>query len=56
MSAKKENRGGKREGAGRPKVNYKTTTIAFRVRVEWEDEIKKIVSEKILELEEKSGT
>ena len=39
-----------KKGAGRPPAPYKTTTIAFRVRVEWADEIKKLVKNKIEQL------
>jgi len=46
--------GGKRKGAGRKPAPYKTKTIAFRVRVEWADEIKAMVKDKIQDL--KTGT
>ena len=36
----KVKQGGKRKGAGRKKSTYKTKTISFRVRVEWEKEIR----------------
>ena len=39
----KSNRGGKRINSGRKKVNYETKTLAFRVRVEFVEPIKKIV-------------
>ncbi len=42
---KKETRGGKRFLSGRKKAGYKTKTIAFRVRVEFVDDIKKIVKD-----------
>jgi len=42
-------RGGKRKGAGRKKADYKTKTIAFRVRVEFVEPIKKIVKDYVLE-------
>jgi len=48
------NKGGKRKGAGRKPAPYKTKTIAFRVRVEWADEIKAMVKDKIQDL--KTGT
>jgi hypothetical protein len=48
----KLNRGGKRKGAGRNPAPYKTTTIAFRVRVEWIDEIKRMVKKKVEQLKE----
>jgi len=41
----KQSRGGKRPFSGRKKADYKTTTISFRVRVEWADEIKALVKE-----------
>jgi hypothetical protein len=41
----KQSRGGKRTFSGRKKADYQTTTIAFRVRVEWADEIKQMVKE-----------
>ena len=40
-------KGGKREGAGRKLAPYKTTTIAFRVRVEWVAELKQLINERI---------
>ncbi len=46
----KETRGGRRLGAGRPKAEYKTTTLSFRVRTEWAEDIKKVVKDKIEEL------
>ncbi len=46
------NRGGKRKGAGRKPAPYKTKTISFRIRVEWEKEIKETVKAKILALSE----
>ena len=42
-----EKRGGKREGAGRKKSPYETETIAFRVRAEFADEIRKFVKKYI---------
>jgi hypothetical protein len=42
---KKETRGGKRPRSGRPAVDYQTTTIAFRVRVEHADAIRQAVKE-----------
>ena len=47
---KTETRGGKRPGAGRPKADYQTTTLSFRVRTEWAEDIKKVVKDKIEEL------
>ena len=49
MKSKKETRGGKRPFSGRKKADYKTKTIAFRVRVEFVDEIKKMVKEYVAE-------
>jgi len=43
-------KGGKRNGAGRKPASYQTKTIAFRVRVEWVQEIKDLVGAKIAEL------
>lgn len=42
---KQENRGGKRKGAGRKQSAYQTKTIAFRVRVEFVEPIKKMVKD-----------
>jgi len=42
-------KGGKRKGAGRKPASYQTTTISFRVRVEWVDEIKQMVKDKVAE-------
>ena len=42
--------GGKRKNAGRKPALYKTKTIAFRVREEWVDIIKKMVKAKISDL------
>jgi hypothetical protein len=42
--------GGKRKGAGRKPAPYKTKTISFRIRLEWEKEIRKAVKARILEL------
>lgn len=44
--------GGKRKGAGRKLSPYKTKTVSFRVRLEWEKEIKETVKAKILALTE----
>ena len=46
----KETRGGKRPLSGRKKAPYQTKTIAFRVRVEWIEEIKQLVKNKIQQL------
>jgi len=42
---KKETRGGKRPFSGRKKADYKTKAIAFRVRVEFVEGIKKMVKD-----------
>ena len=44
--------GGKRKGAGRKPAPYKTKTVSFRVRLEWEKEIRETVKAKILALTE----
>ena len=41
--------GGKRVGSGRKKAEYETKTIAFRVRVEFVEPIKKMVKDYISE-------
>lgn len=46
-------KGGKRNGAGRKPAPYKTKTISFRVRIEWEEKIRSIVKSKIKELSQK---
>ena len=46
---KKETRGGKRPLSGRKKANYETKTIAFRVRVEFIEPIKKMVKDYVSE-------
>lgn len=52
---KKETRGGKRPFSGRKKADYQTKTIAFRVRLEWVDEIKSMVKAKVSELSQNSS-
>ena len=47
----KENRGGKRIGAGRKPAPYKTKVITFRVRVHHAEEIKNLVITRKQELE-----
>ena len=42
-------KGGKRKGAGRKPAPYKTKTIAFRVRVEFIEPIKKMVKNYVSE-------
>lgn len=46
----KKQQGGKRKGAGRKPALYQTKTISFRVRVEWIEEIKQLVKNKIQQL------
>jgi hypothetical protein len=46
---KKETRGGKRPFSGRKKADYETKTIAFRVRVEFVEPIKKMVKDYVSE-------
>jgi len=41
----KNKKGGKRIGSGRKKADYETKTIAFRVRVEFVEPIKKLVKD-----------
>lgn len=41
--------GGKRVGSGRKKADYKTKTIAFRVRIEFVEPIKKMVKDYVSE-------
>lgn len=43
------NKGGKRKGSGRKPASYKTKTISFRVRVEFVEQIKKIVKDYVSE-------
>ena len=43
----KNKKGGKRIGSGRKKANYETQTIAFRVRVEHVERVKKLVKDAI---------
>lgn len=44
-------KGGKREGSGRKPALHKTTTIAFRVREDWAQEITATVKKWIKDLE-----
>ena len=46
---KKNTKGGKRIGSGRKKANYETKTIAFRVRLEFVEPIKKMVKDYVSE-------
>lgn len=50
MKKSKSNRGGSRPGSGR-KAGPETTTISFRVKTEYAEPLKKIVKEKIIELD-----
>lgn len=45
----KKVKGGKRVGSGRKKVDYQTKTIAFRVRIEFVEPIKKMVKDYVSE-------
>jgi hypothetical protein len=45
----KETRGGKRPLSGHKKADYETKTIAFRVRVEFVEPIKKMVKDYVSE-------
>lgn len=47
--------GGKRKGSGRKPAVYQTKTIAFRVRVEWVNDIKAMVKAKVAELSQNSS-
>lgn len=49
LKKKKETRGGKRPLSGRKKAPYETKTIAFRVRVEFVEPIKKMVKDYVSE-------
>ena len=46
---KQKSKGGKRVGSGRKKAPYETKTIAFRVRVEFVEPIKKMVKDYVTE-------
>ena len=46
---KQKSKGGKRIGSGRKKSPYETKTIAFRVRVEFVEPIKKMVKDYVSE-------
>ena len=45
----KHKKGGKRIGSGRKKADYETKTIAFRVRGEFVERVKKLVKDAISE-------
>lgn len=47
--AKKKTHGGARKNAGRKKADYETKTIAFRVRAEFVEPIKKLVKDYVSE-------
>lgn len=49
MKTNKETRGGKRPLSGRKKAEYQTKTIAFRVREEFVEPIKKMVKDYVSE-------
>ena len=49
-------RGGQRQNSGRKKAPYTTQTIAFRVRTEWVEEIKKTVKDAIMIKKNKNET
>ena len=49
MKKNNKTQGGKRNGAGRKKADYETKTIAFRVRVEFVEPIKKMVKDYVLD-------
>lgn len=55
IEAKKDPRGGKRPGSGRPKAPYELTTVAFRVRAHFRDEIIDYVKTKINQLHTKDN-
>ena len=46
--------GGKRPLSGRKKSDHQTTTHTFRTRVEWMQEIKQLIKDKIMQLKIKS--
>jgi hypothetical protein len=50
MTKQKQARGGKRPFSGRKPATYQTKTIAFRVRVQWVEDIKELVKKRISEL------
>jgi hypothetical protein len=49
MKKKKEARGGKRPFSGRKKAPYLTTTVSFRVRLEFVEDVKKLVKDYVAE-------
>lgn len=55
MAVLEVKRGGRRKGAGRKPAPYQAKTISFRVRVEWINEIKSIVKDKVAELSQNSS-
>lgn len=50
MAKKKENRGGKRKGAGAKRKPYRTKVLSVRVRESWYDECEKLIKGKVAEL------
>jgi hypothetical protein len=49
MTKLKQTRGGKRPFSGRKKAPYLTKTIAFRVRIEFVEDVKKLVKDYVAE-------
>ena len=50
MKPTKQTRGGKRPLSGRKKSDHQTTTHTFRTRVEWMEEIKQLIKDRISQL------
>ena len=50
MKPTNQKRGGKRPLSGRKKSDHKTTTHTFRTRVEWMQEIKQLIKDRISQL------
>jgi hypothetical protein len=46
----KENRGGKREGAGRKASGIEWKTVCFRIKEEWREAVKIVVRKEIARL------
>jgi hypothetical protein len=51
----KPSHGGPRSGAGRPKKDYKTVTVSFRVKEGYAAHIKELVKKAIEALEKKAA-
>jgi hypothetical protein len=51
----KHNHGGPRSGSGRPKKDYKTVTVSFRVKEGYAAHIKELVKKAIKALEKKAA-